>query len=104
VSSEGEILMADRPLVIVVVCGLTEAMTGDELDAVTAAWVGRQSLLGRGEMLGGAGGILMPSVERASKCRSSQVPRLYGRRLLPPPPIHVGGRLCAGAGSLRSSQ
>jgi predicted nuclease with RNAse H fold len=25
--------------------GLTEAMTGDELDAVTAAWVGRQFLL-----------------------------------------------------------
>jgi predicted nuclease with RNAse H fold len=40
--------------------GLTETMTGDELDAVTAALVGRWYLLGRGEMLGGAEGILMP--------------------------------------------
>ncbi len=48
------------------VCGLTEAMTGDELDAVTAAWVGRQFLLGRGEMLGGERGILMPAVKRES--------------------------------------
>jgi len=44
--------------------GLTEAMTGDELDAVTAAWVGRLSLLGRGEMFGGERGILMPAIER----------------------------------------
>lgn len=41
--------------------GLTTALTGDELDAVTAALVGRWDLLGRGEMLGGAGGILMPA-------------------------------------------
>jgi len=34
--------------------------TGDELDAATAALVGRQFLLGRGEMLGGKGGILIP--------------------------------------------
>jgi predicted nuclease with RNAse H fold len=40
--------------------GLTEAMTGDELDAVTAALVGRWFLLGKGEMLGGQAGILMP--------------------------------------------
>ena len=40
--------------------GLTTAMTSDELDAVTAALVGRHFLLGKGEMLGGAGGILMP--------------------------------------------
>lgn len=40
--------------------GLTEAMTGDELDAVTAALVGRWFLLGRGEVLGGEGGIVMP--------------------------------------------
>jgi predicted nuclease with RNAse H fold len=46
--------------------GLTEALTGDELDAVTAAWVGRQFLLGRGEILGGEGGILMPSAARES--------------------------------------
>jgi predicted nuclease with RNAse H fold len=41
--------------------GLTEAMTGDELDAVTAAVVGRWFLLGKGEILGGAEGILMPA-------------------------------------------
>jgi predicted nuclease with RNAse H fold len=40
--------------------GLTEAMTGDELDAATAALVGRYFLMGRGEMLGGEAGILMP--------------------------------------------
>jgi len=44
--------------------GLTEAMTGDELDAVTAALTGRWYLLGRGEMLGGEGGILMPAAGR----------------------------------------
>lgn len=42
--------------------GLTEAMTGDELDAVTAALVGRWFLLGQGEMLGGDCGIVMPVV------------------------------------------
>ncbi len=52
-----------RELAVLGVRRLTEAMTGDELDAVTAAWVGRQFLLGRGEMLGGEEGILMPSVE-----------------------------------------
>ena len=41
--------------------GLAEVTTGDELDAVTAALVGRWFLLGRGEMLGGEGGILIPS-------------------------------------------
>lgn len=40
--------------------GLTSEMTGDELDAVTAALVGRYFLLGRGEMLGSEGGIVMP--------------------------------------------
>jgi predicted nuclease with RNAse H fold len=44
--------------------GLTEAMTGDELDAVTAALVGRWFLLGQGELLGGADGILMPVGDR----------------------------------------
>jgi len=43
--------------------GLTESMTGDELDAVTAGLVGRWFLLGRGEMLGGEMGILMPRVD-----------------------------------------
>ncbi len=46
--------------------GLAEVMTGDELDAVTAALVGRQFLLGRGEMLGGEGGIMMPLDDRNS--------------------------------------
>jgi predicted nuclease with RNAse H fold len=47
--------------------GLPEALTGDELDAVTAALVGRWYLLGQGEMLGGAGGIIMPAADRKSK-------------------------------------
>lgn len=41
--------------------GLTDATTSDELDAATAALVGRWFLLGRGEMLGGNGGIMMPT-------------------------------------------
>ena len=41
--------------------GLTETATSDELDAATAALVGRWVLLGRGEMLGGADGIVIPS-------------------------------------------
>jgi predicted nuclease with RNAse H fold len=40
--------------------GLREALTGDELDAVTAALVGRRFLLGKGEMLGGKNGIVIP--------------------------------------------
>ena len=55
-----------RGLEVLGVRGLTEAMTGDELDAVTAASVGRQFLLGRGEMLGGEGGILMPAIDQES--------------------------------------
>jgi predicted nuclease with RNAse H fold len=43
--------------------GLADATTGDELDAVTAALVGRCFLLGRGEILGGEGGIVMPFAE-----------------------------------------
>ena len=42
--------------------GIGKRMTPDELDAVTAALVGRWYLLGKGEWLGGAGGILMPRV------------------------------------------
>jgi predicted nuclease with RNAse H fold len=41
--------------------GLAELLTGDELDAVTAALVGRWALLNRGEMLGGENGILIPA-------------------------------------------
>jgi uncharacterized protein len=40
--------------------GLTATMTGDELDAVTAALVGKLFLMGSGEMLGGEDGILIP--------------------------------------------
>lgn len=40
--------------------GLTESMTGDELDAVTAALVGRWFILGKGELLGGENGMLLP--------------------------------------------
>jgi len=40
--------------------GLTTKMTGDELDAVTAALVGRWFLMGKGEMLGGPDGIAIP--------------------------------------------
>ncbi len=58
-----------RGLEMLGVRGLTEAMTGDELDAVTAAWVGRLFLLGRGEMLGGERGILMPAMEREAPGR-----------------------------------
>ena len=47
--------------------GLTMQMTSDELDAVTAALVGRWFLQGKGEMLGGPEGILIP------KSRSSRV-------------------------------
>ncbi len=40
--------------------GLPEELTGDELDGVTAALVGRLFLLGKGEMVGGAEGIIIP--------------------------------------------
>ena len=40
--------------------GLAKAITSDELDAVTAALVGRWLLLGWGEMLGGEEGIAIP--------------------------------------------
>jgi predicted nuclease with RNAse H fold len=43
------------------VTGLKKAITSDEADAVTAALVGRWVLLGRGEMLGGADGIVIPA-------------------------------------------
>lgn len=49
--------------------GLRPGMTGDELDAVTAAAVGRWLVMGRGEWLGGEGGILVPIAEKASRGR-----------------------------------
>jgi predicted nuclease with RNAse H fold len=42
--------------------GLRKTVTGDELDAATAALVGRYLLLGQGRMLGGERGILIPTV------------------------------------------
>ncbi len=44
--------------------GMAEALTGDELDAVTAALVGRWLLLGKGETIGGNSGIVMPTREK----------------------------------------
>ncbi len=44
--------------------GLRGGLTGDELDAATAALVGRWFLLGKGEMIGGDQGIVIPSVQR----------------------------------------
>jgi uncharacterized protein len=45
------------------VCGLKKAATSDELDAATAALVGRWFLSGQGLMLGGESGILVPAVD-----------------------------------------
>jgi predicted nuclease with RNAse H fold len=44
--------------------GLAPEMSHDELDAVTGALTGRWYLLGRGEMLGGDDGIVVPRRER----------------------------------------
>lgn len=41
--------------------GLRKTATSDELDAATAALVGRHFLLGQGIVLGGANGILIPN-------------------------------------------
>ncbi len=40
--------------------GITAKMNDHELDAVTAALVGRHEMMGKAEMLGGESGILMP--------------------------------------------
>jgi uncharacterized protein len=47
--------------------GLPEELTGDELDAVTAALAGRWFLQGKGELLGGDDGIVVPSVHPGGK-------------------------------------
>lgn len=47
--------------------GLKKSATSDELDAVTAALVGRWFLLGHGMMLGGDSGILIPAVPGGSQ-------------------------------------
>ena len=44
--------------------GLPEVLTGDELDAATAALVGRWFLQGKGEMIGGEEGIVIPSMHQ----------------------------------------
>lgn len=44
--------------------GITDAMTNDELDAVTGALAGRWFLMGKGEMLGGEDGIVMPMMRK----------------------------------------
>jgi hypothetical protein len=44
--------------------GLRKTATSDELDAATAALVGRHFLLGQGIMLGGVNGILIPNQPR----------------------------------------
>ena len=46
--------------------GLKKSATSDELDAATAALVGRWSLLGQGLMLGGKTGILIPDFDGRS--------------------------------------
>ena len=51
--------------------GLKVKMTGDELDAVTAALVGRWFLLGKGEMLGGENGILIPLDQQSRSARTT---------------------------------
>ena len=52
--------------------GLTDRITSDELDAVTAALVGRWFLLGKGEMLGGEEGILIPKSRRRQVSRKGK--------------------------------
>jgi predicted nuclease with RNAse H fold len=53
--------------------GLTNAATSDELDAATAALVGQWMLSGRGEMLGGADGICIPSGRFLGKAKRSRL-------------------------------
>ncbi|MDR4463186.1 MAG: DUF429 domain-containing protein [Nitrospira sp.] len=54
--------------------GLRKSATSDELDAATAALVGRWSLLGQGLMLGGKTGILIPAFDgRSEKLKTSRV-------------------------------
>ncbi len=47
-------------------------MTSDELDAMTAALVGRWFLMGRGEMLGSEEGILIPQSRLKSRRASGK--------------------------------
>lgn len=47
--------------------GLSRNMTGHELDAATIALTGQMELAGKGERIGGRGGILLPRVETKGK-------------------------------------
>lgn len=50
--------------------GLKKSATSDELDAATAALVGRWSLLGQGLMLGGTTGILIPATTSEARLKN----------------------------------
>jgi predicted nuclease with RNAse H fold len=57
--------------------GLKKTATSDELDAATAALVGRWFLLGQGLMLGGTTGILIPAVAgQPERTKSLRAPRV----------------------------
>ena len=56
--------------------GLTHAATSDELDAATAALVGRWALSGRAEMLGGEDGICIPSGRLLKKKQGDERSRI----------------------------
>ena len=61
--------------------GLKKSATSDELDAATAALVGRWSLLGQGLMLGGETGILIPAFDgRQEKSKEHKTPRVKASR------------------------
>jgi len=51
--------------------GLKKAATSDELDAATAALIGRWFLTGRGTMLGRDTGILIPTVKEKRRTREA---------------------------------
>ena len=55
--------------------GLTTMMTSDELDAVSAGLSGRLFLRGKGEMLGGENGILIPQTRSKPLKQSRQLNR-----------------------------
>lgn len=60
--------------------GLIKSATSDELDAATAALVGRWFLLGQGLMLGGDSGILIPAVnQRRETSLKTSVVRISSR-------------------------
>ena len=61
--------------------GLKKTATSDELDAATAALVGRWSLLGQGLMLGGETGILIPAFDgRHEGSKELKTPRVKAKR------------------------